>query len=55
MRITSDFEPHPRPGIARAEAKARRVLSAEGFAYLQKLRYDHERENGYGIGAPEAG
>lgn len=53
LRPTNDWAPVPRPGVARAAT--RRALSPEGFAYLQKIRHDHERANGYGIGAEEAG
>jgi hypothetical protein len=48
-KLSGEFEPTPRPGVA--PAKKRRALSAEGFAYLMKIRLDHERANGYGIGA----
>jgi hypothetical protein len=47
-KLNGDFEPYPRPGVAR---KRRRALSAEGLAYLQRMRREHELANGYGAGA----
>lgn len=51
-KLSGEFEPTPRPGVPRTSK--RRALSAEGHAYLMKIRLEHERAHGYGIGA-EAG
>lgn len=50
-KVKGEFEPIPRPGVA---TRRRKALSAEGHAYLRRIREEHARANGYDpdTGAP---